>query len=391
MKKLISILGSTGSIGLTTLHIVDKKKNYFKPFIFSANKNYSLICKQIIKYKPKYFLINNEKTFNKVKKKFGKKKNKVKIIKSYDEITKTNNLSITIAAIPGLDGLNPIVKLIKYSEKILIANKEAIVCGWNLIKKLASKNMTKLIPMDSEHYSILKLIENTKLDEIKKIYITSSGGPFLNYKIHQFKKIKPEDALKHPKWKMGKKISIDSSTLVNKILELIEAQKLFNISSKKIDVIIHPNSLIHAVVTFKNGITKMLYHQTTMIVPIANAIFDGNLDINKFYYPKIKKNNEIENLIFEKVDSKKFPIIKLKHKVNEYPSTSIIFNAANEVLVDQFLKKKISYQAIIKGLSQILKDRNYRKYAIQSPKTINQISAIDFWARNKTLSNLAND
>ena len=251
--------------------------------------------------------------------------------------------------------------------------------------------MTKLIPMDSEHYSILKLIENTKLDEIKKIYITSSGGPFLNYKIHQFKKIKPEDALKHPKWKMGKKISIDSSTLVNKILELIEAQKLFNISSKKIDVIIHPNSLIHAVVTFKNGITKMLYHQTTMIVPIANAIFDGNLDINKFYYPKIKKNNEIENLIFEKVDSKKFPIIKLKHKVNEYPSTSIIFNAANEVLVDQFLKKKISYQAIIKGLSQILKDRNYRKYAIQSPKTINQISAIDFWARNKTLSNLAND
>ena len=332
-----------------------------------------------------------KKLLIKLKKNLKKKNNKVKIIKSYDEIKKTNNLSITIAAIPGLEGLNPIVKLIKHSEKILIANKEAIVCGWNLIRKLAVKNTTKLIPMDSEHYSILKLIENSKLDEIKKIYITSSGGPFLNYKTHQFKKIKPEDALKHPKWKMGKKISIDSSTLVNKLLELIEAQKLFNLSSKKFEVIIHPNSLIHAVVTFKNGITKMLYHQTTMIIPIANAIFDGNLDINKFYYPKINKKNEIENLTFKKVDSKKFPIIKLKHKVNEHPSTSIIFNAANEVLVDQFLKKKISYQAIIKGLSQILKDRNYRKYAIQSPKTINQISAIDFWARKKTLSNLAND
>ena len=388
MKKLISILGSTGSIGLTTLNIIDKKKNYFRPFIFSANKNYILICKQIIKYKPKYFLINNEKIFNRVKKKIRIKT--VNIIRSYDEIKKTKDLSITIAAIPGLDGLMPIIKLIKNSEKILIANKEAIVCGWNLIKKIAEKNNTKLIPMDSEHYSIFKLIENYKLNEIKKIYITSSGGPFLNYKIHQFKKIKPKDALKHPKWKMGKKITVDSSTLVNKILELIEAQKLFNISSKKLGVIIHPNSLVHAVVTFNNGITKMLYHPTSMIIPIANAIFDGKLDIEKFYNEK-KKKNEIESLIFNKVDTKKFPIIKLQHKVNEYPSTSIIFNAANEVLVDQFLKKKISYEAIIKGLSQILRDRNYKKYAIRDAKTIDQISAIDSWARNRTITNLGYD
>ena len=389
MKKLISILGSTGSIGLTTLNIIDKKKNYFRPFIFSANKNYILICKQIIKYKPKYFLINNEKIFNRVRKKIRIKT--VNIIRSYDEIKKTNDLSITIAAIPGLEGLMPIIKLIKNSEKILIANKEAIVCGWNLIKKIAEKNNTKLIPMDSEHYSIFKLIENYKLNEIKKIYITSSGGPFLNYKIHQFKKIKPKDALKHPKWKMGKKITVDSSTLVNKILELIEAQKLFNISSKKLGVIIHPNSLVHAVVTFNNGITKMLYHPTSMIIPIANAIFDGKLDIEKFYNEKKKKKNEIESLIFNKVDTKKFPIIKLQHKVNEFPSTSIIFNAANEVLVDQFLKKKISYEAIIKGLSQILRDRNYKKYAIRNAKTIDQISAIDSWARNRTITNLVYD
>ncbi len=389
MKKLISILGSTGSIGLTTLNIIDKKKNYFRPFIFSANKNYTLICKQIIKYKPKYFLINNEKIFNRVRKKIRIKT--VNIIRGYDEIKKTNDLSITIAAIPGLEGLMPIIKLIKNSEKILIANKEAIVCGWNLIKKIAKKNNTKLIPMDSEHYSIFKLIENYKLNEIKKIYITSSGGPFLNYKIHQFKKIKPKDALKHPKWKMGKKITVDSSTLVNKILELIEAQKLFNISSKKLGVIIHPNSLVHAVVTFNNGITKMLYHPTSMIIPIANAIFDGRLNIDKFYNEKKKKINEIESLIFNKVDTKKFPIIKLQHKVNEHPSTSIIFNAANEVLVDQFLKKKISYEAIIKGLSRILRDRNYKKYAIRNAKTIDQISAIDSWARNRTIANLIYD
>ncbi len=382
MKKLISILGSTGSVGLNTLNIIKKKKNDFKPFVFSANKNYKLICKQIIKYKPVYFVINNNQIFEKIKKKF--KKNKVKIINDYNVIKKAgSNLSITVSAIPGIAGLDPMIKLIKFSNKILIANKEAIVCGWSLIKRKADKNNTKLIPMDSEHYSISQLIKNYKIDEIKKIYITSSGGPFLNYNLKNFKKISPQDALKHPKWKMGKKITIDSSTLFNKILELIEAQKLFNIPLKKLDVIIHPNSLVHAVVIFNNGITKMLYHPTTMIVPIANAIFDGKLNIDLFYSSKQK--NEIENLIFKKVDLKKFPIIKLKHRINEFPSTSIILNAVNEVLVGQFLKKKISYQAIIKGISDILRDRNYRKYAIKNAKTIDQILAIDNWARKKAL------
>ena len=382
MKKLISILGSTGSVGLSTLEIIQKKKNNFKPYVFSANKNYKLICKQITKYKPVYFVINNNDIFKKIKKKF--KKNKVKIINDYNEIKKIgSNLSITISAIPGIGGLSPMIKLIKFSNKILIANKEAIVCGWNLIKKKADENNTKLIPMDSEHYSISQLIKNYKMNEIKKIYITSSGGPFLNYDLKQFKKIKLKDALKHPKWKMGKKITIDSSTLFNKILELIEAQKLFNIPLEKLDVIIHPNSLVHAVVIFNNGITKMLYHPTTMIIPIANAILDGKLNIDDYYVSKTK--NEIESLIFQKVDLKKFPIIRLKQKINEFPSTSIILNAVNEVLVEQFLKKKISYQAIIKGISDILRDRNYKKYAIKNAKTINQILAIDNWARQKAL------
>ncbi len=382
MKKLISILGSTGSVGLSTLEIIQKKKNNFKPYVFSANKNYKLICKQITKYKPVYFVINNNDIFKKIKKKF--KKNKVKIINDYNEIKKIgSNLSITISAIPGIGGLSPMIKLIKFSNKILIANKEAIVCGWNLIKKKADENNTKLIPMDSEHYSISQLIKNYKMNEIKKIYITSSGGPFLNYDLKQFKKIKLKDALKHPKWKMGKKITIDSSTLFNKILELIEAQKLFNIPLEKLDVIIHPNSLVHAVVIFNNGITKMLYHPTTMIIPIANAILDGKLNIDDYYVSNTK--NEIESLIFQKVDLKKFPIIRLKQKINEFPSTSIILNAVNEVLVEQFLKKKISYQAIIKGISDILRDRNYKKYAIKNARTINQILAIDNWARQKAL------
>ena len=275
------------------------------------------------------------------------------------------------------------------SKKILIANKEAVICGWSLIKNIARKNKTKIIPIDSEHFSILKLIERHKKDDIKKIYITASGGPFLNYKLKQFKKIKPADALKHPKWKMGKKISIDSSTLMNKILELIEAQKLFNLPSHKLDILIHPNSLVHAIVQFKNGLTKFIYHETSMIIPLANAIFEKKLNIEDFYKSKKKNNSSpIQSLIFKKVNQSIFPVIKLKNRINEYPSTSIIINAANEVLVEHFLKEKIPFLSIYKIIMTIMNDINYKKYAIREPKNIYQINNINLWARNRTIEKI---
>ncbi len=384
MKKKIIILGSTGSIGSTTLKIIDKKKSSFKVILLSAKDNYSLICKQIQKYKPKYFVITNSSVFVKVKKKFKNKK--INILDNYNKINFKTKIDLVISAIPGIAGLSPTLSIMKFSKKILLANKESVICGWHLIKQVSAKHQVKIVPIDSEHFSILKLIENHKLNHIRKIYLTASGGPFLNYKPYQFKKIKPKDALKHPKWNMGKKISIDSSTLMNKILEIIEAQKLFNISSKKLEIIIHPNSLVHAIVVFRNGLTKMLYHHTTMITPIANAIFDGKLDINDFYKLTTDEKKNIESLIFKKVNSKIFPAIKLKDKANEFPSTSIIINAANEVLVDQFLYKKITYNDIIKGIEYILRDRNYKKYAVKRPKTIKQILDIDFWAKNKILN-----
>ena len=262
----------------------------------------------------------------------------------------------------------------------------------NTIVAAILADYVKIIPIDSEHYSILQLIKNYKISDIKKIYLTASGGPFLNFTLNQIKKVKLKDALKHPKWKMGKKISIDSATLMNKVLEIIEAQKLFNISSKKLDIIIHPNSLVHAIIIFKNGLTKMLYHQTSMIIPIANAIFDGNLNIDDFYKPRMNNGKEIEkSLIFKTVSEKIFPVIKLKNKVNEYPSSPIIVNGANEVLVNQFLAQNIVYNEIIDGIKYILRDRNYRKYAIKKPKTIKEILDIDTWAKNKILSKLSND
>ncbi len=384
MKKTISILGSTGSVGLTSLSIVDKKKNKFRLRLLSANKNFSLICKQIQKYRPQFFVINNYQIFLKVKKKFKNKQ--TKIFNDYSSLKSKLKSDISVCAIPGIAGLEPTILMTKISKKVLIANKESIICGWDLINSQAKKYKTKIIPVDSEHYSVLKLIEKNKLEEINKIYLTASGGPFLNYKKNKFKNITPRDALKHPKWKMGKKISIDSSTMMNKILELIEAQKLFNIPIQKLDILIHPNSLVHAIVEFRNGLSKFIFHKTSMVIPLANAIFDGRLDIKDFF-SKGKKNiyKDLKNLIFKKVDKSIFPIISLKNRISEYPSTSIILNASNEILVDQFLKKKIPFLRINRTIKTILNDRNYKKYAIKKPKNLKQINEIDLWAKNKTM------
>ena len=389
MKTSISILGSTGSIGKSVFKIIDKKKNYFFINLLSANKNFTLISNQIKKYSPKIFVITNQDIYQKIKKKFNKSKTKIQNdFKNLKSNSKTSD--ITISAIPGIAGLEPTISMVKLSKKLLIANKESVICGWNIINKLSIKHNTKIVPIDSEHFSIFKLLENHKISEIKKIYITASGGPFLNYKADQFKKITPKTAIKHPKWKMGKKISVDSSTLMNKILELIEAQKIFNIPLNKLDILIHPESLVHAIVELNNGLIKFIYHETSMIIPIANAIFDKDLNLNEILKAKKQYKNSIpiKNLTFKNVNVKTFPIIKIKKRLNEYPSTPLIINSSNEILVDQFLQKKIPFLSIIKIIMNILNDRNYKKYAIMSPKNINQINEINMWAKKVTLDKI---
>ena len=383
MKKKISILGSTGSIGSSTLKIVEKQKKNFSVNLLVANKNFNMISKQIKKYKPKYFIIINKNTFNKIKNKF--KKNKTVILNSF---SKDRNFisDITVTAIPGISGLEPTLKAVKFSKKILIANKETIICGWRLLKKKALHFKTKIIPIDSEHFSIFKLLEFEKKKEIKNIYLTASGGPFLNYSKKQLQKVKPIDTLKHPKWKMGKKISVDSATLMNKILEFSEAQKLFNLNNQKLKIVIHPESLVHAILELKNGLFKFIYHETSMIIPISNAIYEKNLIIDKIL--KKKKSEMLKNITFKNVNKKVFPVIELKNKINEFESSSIIINAANEVAVEQFLRKKLPFLKIHKAIMSILNDRNYKKYAIKKPKNIKDIIMINTWAKETTLKKI---
>jgi 1-deoxy-D-xylulose-5-phosphate reductoisomerase len=383
MKIKISILGSTGSIGDSTLKIIDKKRSLFNINTLYANKNYMKICNQIKKYNPKSFVVNNTNIFLKLKKKFKKKK--ISILNSYIKISKKNlKNDITIAAIPGLAGLEPTVEFTKNSKKILLANKESVICGWNLIKKTSIKNKTKIIPIDSEHFSISKLLENESDKNIEKIFITASGGPFFKMPIKKFKYIKPKDAIKHPKWSMGKKISVDSATLMNKVLELFEAYKLFSFSKEKYEIIIHPQSLVHAIIKYKNGLTKILYHEPDMRIPILNAIFE-NKQIDKKILIN-NKNSTIKNLEFFEVNSKKFPAINIIKKKKIHKSSPIIINAANEIFVDYFLKNKIAFNSIYNYLCLVLKDENYKKYAIKTSNNLKEIKLIDSWARQAALS-----
>ena len=377
-KKTIAILGSTGSIGNSTLEII-KKTIEFKVELLAVNKNYLQTITQIKVFKPSVVVVNNENVYLKIKKKYHNKS--IIILNNFANIQKyIKKIDVTVSAIPGIAGLEPTILFTKISKKILLANKEAIICGWNLIKKNSIKYNTELVPIDSEHFSIKMLLKNYSNDQIEKIYITASGGPFLKLNINKFKNIKPEDAIKHPKWNMGKKISVDSSTLMNKVLEITEALKLFPFSLQQYEIIIHPDSLIHAIIKLKNGTSVFLYHYPDMKIPIGNALFK-DFNYRNFFYQKNQTYNGIQSLIFSPIDKKRFPSVSLIPEMNGRKSSAIIINAANEIFVDQFLKKNISFNAIVDNLKLVLRDKSYIKTSNLPSNSVKNIYKIDTWAR----------
>jgi len=289
-------------------------------------------------------------------------------------------IDVTVSAIPGIAGLEPTVLFTKISRKILLANKEAIICGWHLIKKNSIKYKTELVPIDSEHFSINTLLKNYSSNQVEKIYITASGGPFLKLNIKKFKNIKPKDAIKHPKWSMGKKISVDSATLMNKVLEITEALKLFPFSLKQYEIIIHPNSLIHAIIKLKNGTSLFLYHIPDMKIPIGNALLK-DFNYEQFFKPKNTTYNKIKSLDFLPLDKKKFPSVSLISEMNSRKSSSIIINAANEIFVGEFLQNNIDFNDIVSYLKLVLRDKSYIKTSNLSADSIKNIYIIDNWAR----------
>ena len=384
MKKRIAILGSTGSIGKSTLDVVRKNKKDFEVILLSANNNYKNLIKQAKEFNVKNVLINNNKFYSKVKNSL--KKNRTKVYSGDVSIKKIihKKIDYTMSAVVGLAGLQPTIDAIKISNTVAIANKETIICGWQILSKLTKKYKTEIIPVDSEHFSIMELTKDVSNNDVEEIIITASGGPFLNTPLRKLKKIKPKQAIKHPTWKMGKKISVDSANMMNKVFEVIEACKLFKFDKEKYKIMIHPQSYVHSIIRFKNGLTKMILYNSDMRIPISNTLYKSKYNILKTPNIEIKYLN---NLNFQKVDNKIFPSIKLLNKCFTLGfSTPIIINAANEVLVDLFLKGKIEFLDIVKNINKILRGKDFKKYAKRKPKSIKDIKTTDNWARLKTVN-----
>ena len=369
MKKKIVILGSTGSIGQNTFNIIKNDKKNFDIVLLTTNKNINKILQQAKQLKVKNILVSSAPHYLKLKKKLKNSK-----IKVHDNLNKLQNIitkkiDYTMCGISGLAGLKPTIDAIKFSKTIAIANKESIICGWQFINKALRKNKTNFIPIDSEHFSIWTLLKNENKENVKRIYLTASGGPFLNRKNSELTNVNPKYALKHPNWKMGKKISIDSATLMNKIFEVIEAKKIFDLDIDKFKIIIHPKSYVHAIVHFKNGLVKFLAHDTNMAVPIMNSLYTNTKHFN--YNEGKLKFDLLNGLNFIKPEITKFPVVKLLSRVKNRSSYfETILISINDYLVEKYLNGDINYLALNTNLVKLIKNPYFTRYYNRKPKNI---------------------
>ena len=385
MKKKIAILGSTGSIGKTTLEVISHNKKNYDIKLLTTNKNISKIIKQSRQFNVKNIIITDNVSYQIAKKKL-KNNRKIKIYNDFSKLDKIfkNKIDYVMSSITGIAGLSPTLKIIKYTNSIGIANKETIICAWNLIKKELKKNNTFFFPIDSEHFSIYSLNNGYETTKIEKIYITASGGPFLKYKKNMLDNVKPDKAINHPNWKMGKKISVDSATLINKVFEVIEAVRIFNLEKRKFDIIIHPKSYLHSIIKYQNGFSKLLVHDTTMKIPIFNYI-SPNLE-NKIFTKKLNFKL-LNNLDLTSPDLKQFPTLKL---INMIPNNISLFEtvviSVNDELVENYLKKIIKFNQINKLLFKIISDKEFRFLKYKKPKNIDQIIKLNKYVRLKTLN-----
>ena len=371
MKKKIVILGSTSSIGKSLLEIVKKDKKKFKIELLTANTNYKDLISQAKKFNVKNIIITDLNSFQKTK--IIYKNEKINIFQNFESLNKIlpKKVDYVMSAISGIGGLLPTHKIINRTKLIAIANKEAIICGWPLIKKELKKHKTKFIPVDSEHFSIFSLLDNNKTNDIEKIYITASGGPFRNLPKSKFKMIKLKDALKHPNWRMGKKITIDSATLMNKVFEVIEAKNIFDSKYDKISILIHPKSYVHAIIKFKNGLSKFLTHEPDMKIPIYNSIYYEKNEIFKSRSLNLKILN---NLDLREVEKTKFPLVKLLDKL---PNKSSLFETVlitiNDFFVYKFLEKKINFLELNRLIYKISNLEEFQKFKKIQPKNLKEI------------------
>ena len=363
--KNIILLGATGSIGTSTLKLIRQKKDKFNLLGVSAFKNteqLKLICEEFDVKNVCYYKNDKDIKFNR----------NTKVFKGYEGLLElaSINCDIIVSGISGIAGLMPAYVALKNGNHIAIANKEPLVVAGNILMECSKQNNANILPVDSEHNSIFQCFDNNSRENISHITLTASGGPFLNRPFDRFREVTIKEALRHPNWKMGKKISIDSATLINKALEVIEAGLLFELNSSQIEVVIHPESIIHGLVHYKDGSVLANLALPDMISPLSVAI--GYPERYNLDLPKLNLT-EISQLNFLQPDLKKFPGLNFGWEALNGPNyISIILNAANEIAVDLFLKGKIKFTNIVEIIDKCLNELNFK-----STKDLEEILEID--------------
>jgi 1-deoxy-D-xylulose-5-phosphate reductoisomerase len=350
--ETITILGSTGSIGCNTVKVISQCDKKYSVYALTANSNVKLLAKQARELKAKYAVIVDESLYGQLKDLLSG--TDTKAMSGSKEVVNVASIKVDVvmSAIVGVAGLLPTMEAIKQGGKIALANKECLVCAGEIIIDAVKKYGANLIPVDSEHNAIHQVFDFKNNENVSKIILTASGGPFRTYTKEQMASATPKQALAHPNWDMGSKISIDSATMMNKGLEIIEAYYLFPIKKEQIDVVVHPESIIHSMVEYNDGSVLAQLGTPDMCTPISVALSWPNR-IN------VKTNRlsltEVGSLTFEDVDEDKFESIKLaKHALNEGGVAQLAFNCANEVAVEQFLKGNIGFNDIVKVIKSIM-------------------------------------
>ena len=377
MKNVV-ILGSTGSIGKNALDVIRNLRHKYKAVGLSANSRWELLAEQVKEFEPKCISIADERHIKKLKNVLTE--NSVQILtgtNSVKEMVSREDVDIVISAIVGAIGLPAAIQVINHGKTLALANKEALVMAGGLIVPMAKNKGVKILPVDSEHSAIFQALRAGHPNELKKIIITASGGPFYSYPEEKLSEVTQEEALKHPTWQMGQKITIDSATLMNKALEIIEAKWLFNLDSTQIDVIIHPESIIHSLVEFCDGSVIAQMGKPDMKVPIQYALT----------YPYREYANvepldlaKLGQLTFQKPDMDKFPALRLGYEAAEKGGTmGATLNAANEIAVQAFLERKIKFTDITKTVEYVMKKHNF----IKNPD-LQDIMFADNYARKET-------
>ena len=383
MKNIV-ILGSTGSIGTNTLEIIRNKKEEFNVIGLSANSNHKLICEQIEEFKPKYVSIGTAEGKRIIEEKFPE----VKVYVGREGLKKLGQIEemdIILVAVIGAIGIEATSEAIKLGKRIALANKETMVAGGDYINKLLKENpKSEIIPVDSEHSAIFQSLMAGKKSQVKNLIITASGGTFRGKKLEDLKDVTVEQALKHPNWSMGRKITVDSSTLVNKGLEVIEAHQLFGMDYDKIKVVIHPQSIIHSLVEYDDNAVIAQLGVTDMKLPIQLA----------FTYPDRIQNNcldtldllKVGNLTFEAPDREVFKGLDLAYKAGRIgKSMPTVLNAANEIAVDLFLNKKIKFLDIYKIIEKAMDN-----HEVEEIDNLDSILRIDQATRKWVYDNYSN-